>query len=137
MPNKMRILLFTLFVFAVSNALACSVGQETEAGYENVSVAHAYQHWLQGKKTKIPFVFLDVRTIQEFKAEHTLGAIHIPVSELSVRIHEVPKGKQVYVYCEAGVRATKASAILAKAYSVENLPESMHGWRDAGYPVEK
>ncbi len=131
--------LFLLLMLSVATqAHACGMGEMTDAGYENASVAHAYQHWKQGAKSPIPFVFVDVRTKQEFDAGHVPGALHIPVSEIASRMHEIPKNKRVYVYCEAGVRAAKASAILAKAgFGVENLPESMRGWRKAGYPIEK
>ena len=138
MKKQLQIIIAAAMLTFSGQAIACGMGEVTDAGYENASVAHAYKHWKQGKKTQIPFVFVDVRSDEEFKAGHVPGALHIPVSEISKRMNEIPKDKQVYVYCEAGVRAAKASTVLAKAgFHVENLPESMGGWRKAGYPVEK
>ena len=136
--KKMKLLLVALMLLGSSSVYACGIGEMTHEGYENASLAHAYKHWKQGEHTQIPFVFVDVRTPQEFKAGHIPGAINIPVSDIAERLNELPKDKQVYVYCHSGVRAAKASTVLAKAgFHVENIPESMQGWKAAGYPVEK
>ncbi len=138
MLKKIQMLVLGLMLMATTSVYACGVGEMTPEGYENAPITHAYNHWKQGKNTKIPFVFVDVRTPEEYKAGHIPGAVNIPVSEIKGRMNEVPKDKQVYVYCHSGKRAAKASAILAKAgFSVENIPESMQGWKAAGYPVEK
>lgn len=118
---------------------ACGTGEMTADGYENASIEHAYAHWKQGEKSPIPFVFVDVRTPQEYAAGHIPGAINVPVQELAQRLQEIPHNKRVYVYCEAGVRASKAARMLVQAGydNIENVPESMQGWRAAGYPVER
>ncbi|WP_038248033.1 rhodanese-like domain-containing protein [Ghiorsea bivora] len=136
--KKQMIAVFAVMLLFSTQATACGMGEVTAEGYENASITHAYQHWSQGKHTQIPFAFVDVRTAKEYKAGHVPGAVNIPVSDITMRMNELSKNKQLYVYCEAGVRAAKASAMLAKAgFHVENLPESMAGWRKAGYPVEK
>jgi len=135
--KQMLAVLAVLLMFSTQSS-ACGMGEVTAEGYENVSVAHAYQHWSQGEHTPIPFVFVDVRTPKEYKAGHIPGAINMHVSDVAMRMGELPKNKQLYVYCHSGVRAAKASALLAKAgFHVENMPESMEGWKAAGYPVEK
>ncbi|MDQ6976970.1 MAG: rhodanese-like domain-containing protein [Ghiorsea sp.] len=136
--KKMKLLLIGLMLLGSSSVYACGMGEVTVAGYENASIAHAYKHWKQGKHTKIPFVFIDVRTPQEFKAGHIPGAVNMPVSSITEHLNEIPKDKQIYVYCHSGKRAARASTVLAKAgFSVENIPESMVGWEAAGYPIEK
>ena len=138
MLKKIQILVLGLMLTATISVYACGVGEMTPEGYENAPITHAYNHWKQGKNSPIPFVFVDVRTPEEYKSGHIPGAVNIPVSEIKGRMNEVPKDKQVYVYCHSGKRAAKASAILAKAgFSVENIPESMQGWKAAGYPIEK
>ncbi len=138
MLKKIQILVLGLMLMATTSVYACGVGEMTPEGYENAPITHAYNHWKQGKNSPIPFIFVDVRTPEEYKSGHIPGAVNIPVSEIKERMNEVPKDKQVYVYCHSGKRAAKASAILAKAgFSVENIPESMQGWKAAGYPVEK
>jgi len=120
-------------------ATACGVGEQTPEGYENAPIQHAYQHWQQGKQSPIPFVMLDVRTPKEYAEGHIKGALFIPVQELETRLSEVPKDKQVYVYCYSGVRSARASTILAKHgfTNIENVMGGIQAWKGAGYPVEK
>lgn len=136
--KKLFVLVLSMWLTTVS-ASACGVGAQAPEGYENAPLIHAYQHWQQGEQAQIPFVFLDVRTPEEFAAGHIPGAVNIPVQELATRMSEVPANKRVYVYCRSGKRAAKASAMLARAgyHNIENVPDSMDGWRAAGYPVEK
>ena len=122
-----------------ASATACELSPKTAEGYENASLEHAYQHWKQGDKSPVPFVFLDVRTEGEFADGHIPGAMNIPVQVLADRLSEVPKNKRVYVYCRSGKRSTAASGILAKAgfTQIENVKASMNGWSAAHYPIEK
>jgi len=120
-------------------ATACGVGEQTPEGYENAPIQHAYEHWQQGKQSPIPFMMLDVRTPEEYAKGHIKGAVLIPVQVLEARLAEVPKDKQVYVYCHSGVRSAKASKLLAKHgfSNIENVLGGFEAWKDAGYPVEK
>lgn len=42
---------------------------------------------------------LDVRPVEEFRAGHLRGAVSIPVDELSTRLAELPRQKDVVAYC--------------------------------------
>jgi len=137
MKKQTLVVLAVLTLFS-AQSIACGVGEVTPQGYENAPLTHAYNHWKQGENSSIPFVFVDVRTPEEYKVGHIPGAINIPVSDIAMRMNELPKSKEIYVYCYTGARSAKASVMLAKAgFSVENILESMQGWEAAGYPVEK
>ncbi|HWB13736.1 MAG TPA: FAD-dependent oxidoreductase [Pirellulales bacterium] len=58
-----------------------------------------------------PFL-LDVRTPQEFAAGHIPGAVNIDVDELRSRLGEIPKDREVAVYCQVGQRGYLATRIL-------------------------
>ena len=120
-------------------ASACGVGEQTPEGYENAPVAHAYEHWQQGSLSPIPFTFIDVRTPEEYAEGHISGATLIPVDQVEQRLSEIPKNKQVYVYCRSGKRSAMASTILARHgfTNIENIVGGINGWKEAGYPVEK
>ncbi|MDX8381874.1 MAG: rhodanese-like domain-containing protein [Ghiorsea sp.] len=125
-------------LLSTTSVYACGIGEVTAEGYENAPLSHAYNHWKQGEKSPIPFVFVDVRTPEEYKLAHIPGAINIPVTEINARMNEIPQGKEVYVYCHSGKRAARAATILAKAgFPVENILQSMVGWQAAGYPTTK
>ncbi len=53
-------------------------------------------------------VFVDVREVNEYRNGHIKGAIHIPLSELRERMHEIPKDVPVYVHCRSAQRSYNA-----------------------------
>jgi rhodanese-related sulfurtransferase len=57
-------------------------------------------------------VLLDVREPDEFARGHLAGAVNLPLSELRRRIHDVPRGRELWVYCAAGQRAYFAQRLL-------------------------
>jgi len=73
-------------------------------------------------------LLLDVRTRAEFAAEHLPNAVNIPVEELAKRTHEVPRDRDVVVYCHSGARAGVAKIMLQKAgyKRVQNLGAMGH-----------
>ena len=58
---------------------------------------------------------VDVRTPTEFAAGAIPGAVNIPLDELRGRMEELPKGRQVAVYCQVGQRGYMATRILLLA----------------------
>lgn len=59
---------------------------------------------------------LDVRYPEELKSEPSIpGSILIPLPELRSRIDEVPKDREVVVYCAVGLRGYLAERILRQA----------------------
>ena len=58
---------------------------------------------------------LDVRTPSEVDAGKLPGAVNIPVDELSNRISEVPRDKEIIVHCRTGLRAEMGYTILSNA----------------------
>ncbi len=134
---RFRLLMVAMLLASVQ-ALACS-GPNTPQGYENATVRHAYEHWAQGPYSPIPFVFIDVRTPEEYAAGHIPGAKLIPLDEIEKRISEIPRDKQVYLYCRSGRRSAKAAEILAKHgfANIENVQGGFLAWQAAGFPVER
>lgn len=56
---------------------------------------------------------LDVRSQEEFSADHIDGAINIPLDELESRLEELgDRDTKIVVHCLAGGRACTAEAIL-------------------------
>lgn len=60
-------------------------------------------------------LLLDVRTPTEFAGGHVEGALNIPVQSLAQRIGELPKGKQIVVYCKSGRRSAVATKMIHEA----------------------
>jgi NADPH-dependent 2,4-dienoyl-CoA reductase/sulfur reductase-like enzyme/rhodanese-related sulfurtransferase len=63
-------------------------------------------------------LLLDVRTAPEFAAGTIPGALNIPLDSLRERLAEIPRGKELLVFCQVGQRSYLAARIL-----------NHHGWK--------
>jgi len=61
-----------------------------------------------------PFL-LDVRTSQEFGGGHIPGAVNVPLDDLRSRLVELPRDREIAVYCQVGQRGYLATRILRQA----------------------
>jgi rhodanese-related sulfurtransferase len=113
--------------------------------------------------TKDGWLYVDVRTEQEFDEGHPAGSVNVPISHMSggsmtpnpdfvsVMAKAFGKDAKIVVGCKAGGRSARAAQALASAGFV-NLADQRAGWdgtRDAfgqmgepgwsrvGLPVEK
>ena len=86
---------------------------------------------------KAPFV-LDVRAPEEFVTGYVPGAVNIPYDQVAARLAEVPKDKDVVLYCRSGRRAAMAAEVLAaQGYTrLMHLEGDMPAWIAQGRPVE-
>lgn len=71
---------------------------------------------------------IDVRTAEEFEAEHLVQANNIPLDLLNQNLAEIDKNKSYYIYCAAGYRSMIACSIL-KARGWENIVNINGGFK--------
>ncbi len=65
---------------------------------------------------------LDVRMPSEISAGTVDGSVNIPVDELRNRLGEIPKDKDILVYCQVGLRSYIANRLLKqKGFNVKNI----------------
>ena len=65
---------------------------------------------------KMPEILvLDVRRNSEREASHIAGTMHIPLHELTKRVNELPKDKEIWVHCAGAYRAAAAVGMIEKA----------------------
>lgn len=57
-------------------------------------------------------VFVDVRSPAEFASGNAPGSINIPLNELPSRLDELPKDRDVVVFCASGSRSGMAKMML-------------------------
>jgi rhodanese-related sulfurtransferase len=106
------------------------------------------------------YVYVDVRSVQEFQAGHPTGAYNVPLLHmgpagmtanedfLGVMEKAFPKDAKIVVGCKAGGRSLKAATVLESAgfsnvidqragfegtVDASGRPEK--GWRPSGLPV--
>jgi rhodanese-related sulfurtransferase/DNA-binding transcriptional ArsR family regulator len=81
---------------------------------------------------------IDVRPAEEYAAGHIPGALSVPLSELKVRIAELPPAAEIVAYCRGPycVLAPEAIEILHRAgLRARRLEDGFPEWRLAGLPV--
>ena len=82
---------------------------------------------------------LDVRPAEEYRAGHIAGALSIPVSELKLRLGELPKHREIVAYCRGPycVMAAEAVELLRKrGFRAHRMEEGVVDWRARGWEVQ-
>lgn len=84
-------------------------------------------------------MLLDVRTVEEFSFGSLPGAVNIPLDDLRERMQELPKDKEIIVFCAVGLRGYLAQRILrGHGYTaVRNLIGGYKTFATANAPVGK
>jgi len=84
-------------------------------------------------------ILLDVRNESEYKSGHVLNARNIPLSDFGKRLHELQKftDRDVVVYCDNGMRTTRAVAKLKKAGfdKLHTITGGLVAWEKASLPT--
>lgn len=103
-------------------------------GVEPLDIAQLLERSGQGD-----VVVVDVRPPEEFEAGHIVGALSVPLAELSGRIAEVPAGSTVVAYCRGPYCVLSAEAVRqlrAAGVHALRLDAGIDEWRRAGRTVE-
>ncbi|MGF1787290.1 FAD-dependent oxidoreductase [Photobacterium swingsii] len=67
-------------------------------------------------------VLLDVRNPAELENGYIAGALNIPVDQLRHRMHELPKDKEIVIYCQVGLRGNVAyRQLVNNGFKAKNL----------------
>ena len=138
-------LLFGLGILGNREASLSSGESEEESTAETdissviipISVDEAYEAYNSSRD----YIFLDVRSEDEYNSGHIEGAVFIPVSELEGRLAELSKDKPVIAYCNGSScsRSERAAEILGEnGFSeVYNMAgKGIDEWVEKDYPVE-
>lgn len=84
-------------------------------------------------------VILDVRPGAEYAGGHLPGAIHIPLEELTERLAELPRDREIVAYCRGQycVLAHDAVRLLtAHGLHARRTTDGVLEWRVAGLPID-
>jgi NADPH-dependent 2,4-dienoyl-CoA reductase/sulfur reductase-like enzyme/rhodanese-related sulfurtransferase len=77
-------------------------------------------------------ILIDVRTEEEYNSGTIPGAVNIPLDELRGRLDEIPEEKNIYIFCQQGLRGYLAQRILVQsvANNVVNLSGGYLLWKN-------
>ena len=81
-------------------------------------------------------VVIDVRQPSEYAGGHVPGARLIPLASLPTAVHEIPRGRPVYVICASGGRSLAAArALVGAGIDAVSVAGGTQAWMAAGNPV--
>ncbi|EMS34132.1 rhodanese-like domain protein [Mariniradius saccharolyticus AK6] len=82
---------------------------------------------------------LDVRTAAEVAEGHLPNAVNIDIygSDFMAKVQQLPKDREILVYCTVGARSQQAADILSKQgfAKVYNLDGGIVAWQRNGFEV--
>jgi rhodanese-related sulfurtransferase len=84
-------------------------------------------------------LIIDVREADEWRTGHAPGAKHVPLGQLSSRLSELPKDRDIIAMCRSGMRSSRATNVLRDAgfTQVFNLAGGITAWSAAGLPTKR
>ncbi|HEX7705999.1 MAG TPA: rhodanese-like domain-containing protein [Thermoanaerobaculia bacterium] len=83
-------------------------------------------------------VVIDVRSIEQYKASHIPGSLHIPVPRVEGEIPYMPKDKTFVTYCTCPAEESSGDAALilaSKGIKAKALLGGMDAWTQLGQPL--
>ncbi|GAI39643.1 unnamed protein product, partial [marine sediment metagenome] len=134
----MVLALSVLLVIGVTLTGGC-VRDET-ATIEDITPQEAFT-LIQNNQNNPDFVIIDVRTQEEFVAEHIENATNIDFYSEAFRdmLNNLDKNKTYLVYCRVGGRSGSALDIMAELNFKEayNILGGINQWKAEGFPTVK
>jgi rhodanese-related sulfurtransferase len=110
--------------------------EELTGATERLSAAYAAEVLAGGGEGRA--VAVDVRMPREREAKRIGGSIGVPLNHLGERLGELPRDRELVVYCAGGYRSSIAASLL-KGRGFERVREIAGGisaWEAAGMAVE-
>lgn len=81
------------------------------------------------KNARRDFVLVDVRTQEERSRKKIEGSRSIPLNEIGRRAGDIPRDKDIVLYCATGFRSLVACRHLKKlGYKVKNMTGGINRW---------
>ncbi|MBY0203439.1 FAD-dependent oxidoreductase [Paenibacillus cucumis (ex Kampfer et al. 2016)] len=95
---------------------------------------HSYTYDQLAERDPAQSVLVDVRSDLEHRNGNIPGSLSIPVDELRQRLGELDVTKEIWVYCQVGLRGYTATQILRQhGYQVKNLSGGYKTYRQAQF----
>lgn len=134
--NKMKQTFAFLFMLLTIFGCANSQTENTDSFIKDVD-AKTFKNLAESEKG----IVLDVRTPEETAEGIIPNAtiINLFDADFEARIKELPKDKEIYVYCRSGKRSAQAAEILQKNGfdKIYNLSGGFMAWEESGYEISK
>ena len=93
---------------------------------------------IEDVKKQEDYIFLDTRSLEEYKVSHIKDAIWVGYKKFSLsRMKQIDKSRPLIMYCSIGYRSGKITLILKEAgyKNIYNLYGGIFLWLNKGYPI--
>ncbi|TCP70450.1 rhodanese-like domain-containing protein [Baia soyae] len=102
--------------------------------YQDIEASEVSNRYQEEKDR---YVWVDVRTIEEYEGGHIPGTLHIPLDQMEQRQEELKgfKEQNILLVCRSGVRSVYAAEVLAD-HGYTHLFNLKGGMLDWAGPVE-
>lgn len=91
-------------------------------------------HW--NELEALDALLVDVRSEAERARGYVPGSVHMPLDQVRGRLGELPRDREIVVYCHSGQRSYYAARILAQnGFRVRNLSGSFRTWSAVREPA--
>lgn len=123
-----------LIIVAITSAVALAMPSFLQRGAKQIGVNDAIK--LTNAREG---VFLDVRSIEQYKAGHIPQSRNVPAADVANKLGSLPKEKPIIVVCERGrtsigvVNTLKSNGF----QDVYSLQGGLAAWVEAGMPLAK
>jgi len=109
----------------------------TTATIQNMSVPDFSAYTSSHRERE--YALLDVREPEEYDQEHIPGAMNLPLSELEERLEDVPRGRELVVYCRSGRRSLAGASLINETAepaipAIFNLDGGITAWEGKSLP---
>lgn len=122
----------TLFVLATPKK------QNPEQEVDKVPIIKAENLKQRLQVQEDEFILLDTRSEEEYQTGHLKDARFVNFETFQLKdVEDIPKDKEIIVYCLSGGRSNRVGTQLLKAgyENVHNLEGGMRNWKSKGYPI--
>jgi rhodanese-related sulfurtransferase len=123
-----------LIIVAITSAVALAMPSFLQRGAKQIGVNDAIK--LTNAREG---VFLDVRSIEQYKAGHIPQSRNVPAADVANKLGSLPKERPIIVVCERGrtsigvVNTLKSNGF----QDVYSLQGGLAAWVEAGMPLAK
>ena len=145
MKKHILIIILIFFIITLSFTFSGCKGKTpltinaklSEEGVNEISVDESYKIYNSNEK----YLFVDVRSVEEYIRSHVKDAILIPVEAIEESLDVIPKDSIIITYCngQGCDRSSFAAQILiqngySRVYRMVGL--GIFEWIDKGYPAD-
>lgn len=134
--NINSLIIFFVIIITISLVYFFSVNS-TKPASSDVSPQEVKSAIDSGKNISI----LDVRTIEEYKANHLKNSILLTLDTIPDKASKIipDKNKEYFLYCRTGIRSAMAVAKLKELgyANIHSMSGGINAWINAGFPVVK